>query len=82
MTLLSLLAVAGNAETVKLMQPLLCDDEHFVRWGAAQAIASLDPMMGESAVKQLANDPHLEVRAAARDALETWAGGVGRVAAA
>lgn len=73
LTIFSLLASAGDDRSIPHLQPFLASDKHFVRWGAARAIAAIDRGEGMASLRALADDPHLEVRTAARTALETLA---------
>lgn len=72
-TIFSLLSAVGDAGSVEHLEPFLTSKRHFVRWNAAQAIAALDVDACASALSRLADDPHPEVRAAARSSLQRLA---------
>lgn len=71
-TLLSLLQVAGNQDSIDCVQPLLSSPAHYVRWAAAQTIAAINAEQGVLTIRELVNDPHEEVRTAARGHLANY----------
>ena len=72
-TIFSLLSAVGDPGSVEHLEPFLASKRHFVRWNAAQAIAALDSDACVGALGTLADDPHPEVRAAARNSLQRLA---------
>jgi hypothetical protein len=72
-TIFTLLASVGDPTSIEQLQPFLAGDKHFVRWAAARAIAAIDAAEGIASIRALANDPHSEVRMAARHALDQMA---------
>ena len=69
-TIFSLLGSIGDKSSIGPLQPFLASDKHFMRWSAAQAIAAIDAEAGVESVTALVDDPHVEVRNAARKSLE------------
>ena len=72
-TVFSLLASVGDRTSIEELKPFLGGDKHFVRWAAARAIAAIDPSEGVESIRALADDSHIEVRTAAREALNQLA---------
>ncbi|MGW8142511.1 HEAT repeat domain-containing protein [Sphingomonas zeae] len=72
--ILDLLAMAGNGETIDLIEPLAFHELHFLRWRAVQAVGALDAERGFRLVQRAVDDPHPAVREAARRTLATAAG--------
>lgn len=72
-TIFSLLASVGDQSSIEHLRPFLGSDKHFLRWHAAQTIAAIDAAEGIACVTALADDPHVEVRSAARKSLEDFA---------
>jgi hypothetical protein len=68
-TIFSLLAAVGERQSVEYLLPFLESERHFMRWNAIQAIAALDKDSSIAGLQRLADDPHPEVRAAARRSL-------------
>jgi hypothetical protein len=68
-TIFSLLSSVGDPQSIEHLRPFLGADKHFVRWSAARTIAAIDAGEGLASVEALADDPHEEVRRAARNAL-------------
>jgi hypothetical protein len=69
-TIFSLLASIGDKSSIESLRPFLASDKHFMRWSAAKAIAAIDAEAGMESVTALVDDPHLEVRNAARKSLD------------
>lgn len=69
-TVFTLLAAVGERSSVEQLLPFLGSKRHFVRWNALQAIGALDEAACAEGLRCLADDPHPEVRKAARRALE------------
>jgi len=72
-TIFSLLASVGDQSSIEHLRPFLGSDKHFLRWHATQTIAAIDADEGKACVTALVDDPHVEVRSAARKSLEDLA---------
>ena len=68
-TIFDLLQATRSPLSVEQLVPFVEHRMHFVRWKAIQTIGAIDRVAGIAQVEKVADDPHPEVRAAARRTL-------------
>lgn len=67
---ISAMRATATPEMAKLLATYTKHPSHWIRWEAVKTVAELDEVLAVELIKTLVEDPHPEIRAAARKTLE------------